>query len=301
VHPFHPVQCADSDKDDAWGVFTSGSQDDGENPFGDDNFVPSVPPLESRSNPLTPHDWASEFDREFATNEPIWSAEDEGDGEANGAGLGADGAGDAAGGSGGGGGPSIVVPLMDDEEEATPATPGSSWSFTGEDEGEDLPPTMSPTTGHVEVMKKDEAGLAEALESMEIDPERERKQGSIPASASASASEVERGAEPEATSTPTTSLSIPIPVPVPIRSPPTSNNDIHPLPSPIILGQAISPPDPSLIAAATEDAPLGPGVSPDTQVTPSGTLRKEVDGRMVEVPADEVALGVEEATRQESG
>jgi hypothetical protein len=215
VHPFHPVQCADSDKDDAWGVFTSGSQDDGENPFGDDNFVPSVPPLESRSNPLTPHDWASEFDREFATNEPIWSAEDEGDGEANGAGLGADGAGDAAGGSGGGGGPSIVVPLMDDEEEATPATPGSSWSFTGEDEGEDLPPTMSPTTGHVEVMKKDEAGLAEALESMEIDPERERKQGSIPASASASASEVERGAEPEATSTPTTSLSRYAPHPLP--------------------------------------------------------------------------------------
>jgi SIT4-associating protein SAP185/190 len=189
---------------------------------------------------------------------------------------------------------------MDDEEETTPATPGSSWSFTGEDEGEDLPPTMSPTTGHVEVMKKDEAGLAEALESMEIDPEHEREQGSIPPSALASASEGERGGEREATSpsiTPATSTSVPIP----IRSPPTSNHDIHPLPSPIILGQAISPPDPSLIAAATEDAPLGPGVSPDTQVTPSGTLRKEVDGRMVEVPADEVALGVEEATRQESG
>lgn len=286
MHPFHAVQCADSDKDDAWGVFTSGSQDDGENPFGDDNFVPSVPPLESRTNPLTPHDWASEFDREFATNEPMWSAEDEGDGEAT-----------CAGGSGGGG-PSIVVPPMDDEEDTTPATPGSSWSFTGNDEGEDLPPTVSPTTGHVEVMKKDEAGLAEALGSMEIDPESERKQGSVPPSASAS--EVERGVEPEASSTSPTSPTSSS-VPIPIRSPPTSNHDIHPLPSPIILGEAISPPDPSLIAAATEDAPLGPGVSPDTQVTPSGTLRKEVDGRMVEVPADEVALGVEEATRQESG
>ena len=36
---------------------------DADNPFGDDNFAPSV------GQPLTPHDWASEFDREFGNEE----------------------------------------------------------------------------------------------------------------------------------------------------------------------------------------------------------------------------------------
>jgi len=45
--------------DDGWGNFA----DDTDNPFGDDNFAPSV------GQPLTPHDWASEFDREFGNEE----------------------------------------------------------------------------------------------------------------------------------------------------------------------------------------------------------------------------------------
>jgi SIT4-associating protein SAP185/190 len=54
--------------DDGWGTFTSSSSaDDAENPFGDDNFAPSVAPIEiSRPTPLTPYDWASQFDSEFA-------------------------------------------------------------------------------------------------------------------------------------------------------------------------------------------------------------------------------------------
>jgi SIT4-associating protein SAP185/190 len=213
------------------------------------------------ADPLTPRDWASQFDREFAENEPLgWSAEEE------------------AGPSEREGVPAIVMPSLDEGDVTS--TPGSTWSFTGEDDGEDLPPTTSPTFGEVEVMKRDEAGLEEAMASMDVQPEL----SSTPPTRSTAA--------PLASSPPG---------PIPIRSHTVQSFDI-PGPSRVQVtpGETISPPDPSLIAAATEEEPLGPGVTRDTEVTPAGTLRKEVDGEVVEVPADEVALGVEEAVRERS-
>jgi len=47
--------------------------------------------------------------------------------------------------------------------------------------------------------------------------------------------------------------------------------------------------------ASTTDEPLGPGVSRDTHMNSGGMLEKEVDGKTVQVPADEIVRGVEEA------
>jgi SIT4-associating protein SAP185/190 len=58
---------------------------------------------------------------------------------------------------------------------------------------------------------------------------------------------------------------------------------------------AFSPPEPSLIQASTKEEPLGPGVSPDTQITSDGMLSKEVNGETLVVPADEVARSVDDA------
>jgi SIT4-associating protein SAP185/190 len=69
------------------------------------------------------------------------------------------------------------------------------------------------------------------------------------------------------------------------------------------FGEAISPPDPALIAAATEDEPLGPGVSGDTHIRGGMLERRMDDGEIVQVPQDEVVRGVEDAMerRTESG
>ena len=56
-----------------------------------------------------------------------------------------------------------------------------------------------------------------------------------------------------------------------------------------------SPPDKSLLQAVSKDAPLGPGVSADTRLTDDGMVEREIDGKNVRVPADEIIMGVEEA------
>ena len=56
-----------------------------------------------------------------------------------------------------------------------------------------------------------------------------------------------------------------------------------------------SSPNPALSAAATPDAPLGPGVHPDAQLTEDGMVEREIDGKMVKVPADEIVRSVEDA------
>jgi len=63
------------------------------------------------------------------------------------------------------------------------------------------------------------------------------------------------------------------------------------------FGEAISPPDKTLIAAASVDEPLGPGVSGDTHVTSEGMLERIVDGEKIVVPQDEIVRGVEEAEK----
>jgi SIT4-associating protein SAP185/190 len=59
----------------------------------------------------------------------------------------------------------------------------------------------------------------------------------------------------------------------------------------------VSPPDASLGAAASKEEPLGPGVGADVEVTDDGMLRREVDGKEVVVPKDEVVMGVEEEAK----
>jgi len=227
--------CAYSEQDDAWGTFNSASPArspdvNAENPFGDDNFVPAVPSM--RQDPLTPHDWASEFDREFSSGEPasIWRAD---------------------------GAPAIVVPNLDEGDE--PSTPGSSWSLTGEEEGEDLPPTTSPTIPPEPVLGKNSPAFP-SVPTMSAGP----------------------------SSAPETS-------PLPIRSPSTAPIDPPVTERSPRYGEPISPPDPALLAAATEEAPLGPGVSSDTHITSGGMLEKEVGGQKITVPADEIILGLDEA------
>lgn len=50
----------------------------------------------------------------------------------------------------------------------------------------------------------------------------------------------------------------------------------------------------------TQEEPLGPGVSADTHVTIDGMLEKEVDGKRIVVPQDEIIRGVEEAHERRS-
>ena len=143
--------------------------------------------------------------------------------------------------------PAIIMPSLDEEQEA-PTTPTSTWSFSGEDEGEDLPPTTSPIEDDVSVLPN-------------VSPPR---------------------------ASPNTSA------PIPIRSPVSRLAELS-LESSAThrYGEAISPPDPALIAAATQDSPLGPGVTSDTQLTSGGMLEKKVGGEKITVPADEIVRGVE--------
>ncbi len=234
--------CADLKQDETWGTFTSASPsiDSPENPFGDDNFVAQVPlGQQMRQDPLTPSDWASEFDREFSSGgaASTSTAEDP---------------------------PAIVVPNLDEVDE--PSTPGSTWRFTGEDEGEDLPPTSSP-------MIPEEPPLFAHSTSPTLP--------SIP---------LPRDAGP---------FTKPESSPAPVRSPASRSIDLprptnHQQHSPQ-YGVAISPPDPALIAAATEESPLGPGVTSNTHITSQGMLEKDVEGKKITVPADEIVRGVEGA------
>ncbi|KAK4687361.1 hypothetical protein P7C73_g2753, partial [Tremellales sp. Uapishka_1] len=241
------TQIEDLDDDDAWGTFTSASSStvpappaEAQNPFADDSFAP-----------LTPHDWATaEFDREFGP-ESSWPNGDEDD---DGAEI-----------------PAIVVPTLNDDgddDDGLLSTPTSSWSFTGEDEGEDLPPTLSPTFPDVNVMTEQAGNIS-------LEP-------------------------PIAASHPPEPISTPPPPPqISSRQHPTHSP--HPAASIAQRHQdIISPPEPHLVAAATEEDPLGPGVSGDTTITPDGMLQREIDGEMVTVPQDEVARGIEDAIERKA-
>jgi SIT4-associating protein SAP185/190 len=252
-----------------------------DNPFGHDTFKPTVrPPLASPSSdpfadPLTPHDhFLQEFDREFEPAE--------------------------------GSGPAIVVPDLDDDEGKDigesrlgrgriPSAGGSSWSFDGDDEGEDLPPTISPTTEDIDRF----AGLS-------LGP---------------SLSRVEANHSPDPSSPVGLTEGLPIPTQSnenPASSPLTIPSR-HPLPdttSPRVSPtkprtrsidegtseeMGISPPDSSLVSAASDNEPLGPGVnSDDTRITSDGMVEKEVDGGFVKVPADEIVRGVDDRRRGSS-
>lgn len=272
---------SDEFDDDGWGTFNSSGNDDADNPFGDDNFAPSVQhPAQGgpssnvvqRSDPLTPHDWASEFDREFADELPA-----------------------------------IVVPnIPEDEEEEEDATeagfggsPATSWGFSGkEDEGEDLPPSpivdQAPQLGapipHPIKSAQDVDTLVQQTNAIDIrDIPRESALPETTGQSPTSPMTIPRRASatnpdpssPKISTSPVKSSTSPKAIPARRQSEDDS--------------AAFSPPEPSLINASTMEEPLGPGVSPDTHMMPSGMLEKEVNGQKVTVPADEVARGVEEA------
>lgn len=116
-------------QDEAWGNFsTAGTSQGGGAAAGPPAAGDNANPFDDfRPDPLTPHDWASKFDSEF--NESWDQPEDSATTR------------DA---------PTIVMPSPDDDgaeadAESFSPRPGSTWSFTGVDEGEDLPPTTSPT------------------------------------------------------------------------------------------------------------------------------------------------------------
>ncbi|KAK8854680.1 hypothetical protein IAR55_003419 [Kwoniella newhampshirensis] len=293
--------------DDGWGNFntaTSPSRSpdpNAENPFGDDNFVPSVvraePLRESQGEPLTPLDWAEQFDRAFREGGGDDPTQTEGDV------------------------PAIVVPSLDEDEDEdegeeramgmSMSTGTSSWTFEGDDEGVDLPPTISPTLpndgfpmGNLADLPRRRGHAAEELTAVSTSTPKERS-SSI-------------SSESSSTSTATVTKSSSHPIPIPHRGssggahrphlghPITSSSDDEYSSSRSSAsasssrsahehrwGEAFSPPDPALIAAATEESPLGPGVSPDTHITREGLLEREVDGEMVRVPQDEIVEAIE--------
>ncbi|WVQ72127.1 hypothetical protein IAR50_001672 [Cryptococcus sp. DSM 104548] len=315
----HPGTGNDFD-DDAWGNFTSSSGgDSAENPFGDDfgddNFAPSVvraEPQQHRGEPLTPLDWAEQFDRAFR----------EGGGDDTPPGSSSKQAAYDQGGA-----PEqevakevvpIVMPSLDDDEGdddvalamsksmEMSVSAGSSWTFAGgDDAGVDLPPADSP--------------VIPDISRSPISPARERSSSIASSSSDSSAST----ASTAATATPG-----PAPIPIPKRrgskshsrnaslsrsfgghrphpghpvtspssSPSSSQSSLSSPTSPSRVhrwGEAFSPPDPALIAAATQDSPLGPGVSSDTKITEDGLLEREVDGKQVRVPQDEIVEAIE--------
>lgn len=91
-----------------------------------------------------------------------------------------------------------------------------------------------------------------------------------------------------------------IPSGPPAPSRPQGSGLAHPAAQMAKFGEAISPPDPALIAAATEDEPLGPGVSGDTEIKGGMLERTMEDGAVVKVPQDEIVRGVEEAMERRS-
>lgn len=184
--------------------------------------------------------------------------------------------------------PAIVVPNLDDDEDGPdvaaeaelPNTPGSTWSFTGEEEAEDLPPTTSPVApvfhehSQGEGARSTHEALREAMEGVSIHDQPAET------ATNTAAEHIAAQRRPSGSST--------SPLAVPTRLPAQDS----------IVGNAISPPDPALLAATSEAEPLGPGVSADTQMRADGKLQKEgPNGELITVPADEVALGAEEGRR----
>jgi hypothetical protein len=261
--------------DELWGPMRGAAlqspEDESDNPFGHDSFRPSVRPAATSSiidpfaDPLTPHDhFLQEFDREF---EPVQ-----------------------------GSAPAIVVPDLDDEgedigdsrlgRERILSAGSSTWSFKGDDEGEDLPPTISPTFEEIDQFGK-----------MSLGPP-------VPTTGDTSRDSKPPVVIPDVVPEHTISNIASSPITIPTRqlsrdvTSPTSSPTNSAGPRRPSQDLAISPPDSSLIAATTEANPLGPGVNiNDTHMTPGGMLEKEVNGEIVTVPADEIVRGVEERRR----
>nr|XP_019011578.1 uncharacterized protein I206_03680 [Kwoniella pini CBS 10737]OCF50359.1 hypothetical protein I206_03680 [Kwoniella pini CBS 10737] len=341
----------DFDDGDGWGNFTSGSPSfaspnpvhdpDAKDPFADDNdafddnfeakFTPSViraePPSQQAQSqahvnqvseiPLTPRDWAEQFDRAFREGgDPATANPDEH------------------------GVTAIVVPEDDeDEDEDDIAESGgrrmsmsagtNSWTFEGDDEGVDLPPTESPTIPQI-------PGFENQDPTTSFPAPPSRSENTMPKEAVSSPQPVSPRRQTGAAAQFQTTSSAPIPLNSSISNHPslTTSPTSSPLAKPINIPQrklsrghaahpghpsgsgsfdsnsstttsasisssasfekAFSPPDPSLVAAASEDSPLGPGVSPDTKIN-HGLLEREVDGKMVRVPQDEIVEAIERA------
>ncbi len=66
-------------------------------------------------------------------------------------------------------------------------------------------------------------------------------------------------------------------------------------------GEAISPPDPSLMTAINEDEPLGHGVSADVTVRADGLLARQINGQTVVAPQDEIASAAMHVRRNSRG
>lgn len=62
----------------------------------------------------------------------------------------------------------------------------------------------------------------------------------------------------------------------------------------------ISPPDPALINATSDDERLGPGVSPDVHVREDGLLEREVNGHKVVAAQDDISLAATHHARRMS-
>ncbi|WVQ95068.1 hypothetical protein IAU59_002160 [Kwoniella sp. CBS 9459] len=342
------------DDDDGWGTFNAAASPlespdpNAENPFGDDNFVPSVvraEPVIQREEPLTPRDWAEQFERAF--REDGTDNQAQGESAAAGAGEGDNNDDDQDV-------PAIVMPSLDDDEDEDEDEEGqggrrmsmsagtSSWTFAGDDEGVDLPPTMSPTLPQEENGNTDaKVGLPSAhtppsipVGSPSSSPSNRQPVSTSPKIGPTSgAGETVQLAAPVSPSNRRKSLTISTspstspkvkptnPIPIPRRqsshghefgrhhshpghpdsasasgsaSSPSSRSSSSPVsPSSRRWGEAFSPPDPSLIAAATEESPLGPGVSPDTHITNDGLLEREVAGKTIRVPQDEIVEAIE--------
>ncbi|ODO11173.1 hypothetical protein I350_01777 [Cryptococcus amylolentus CBS 6273] len=318
----HPGTGDDFDND-AWGNFASGpAGDSAENPFdddfGDDNFAPSVIRAEpqrhqdgDRGEPLTPLDWAEQFDRAFREgggddtppgSSPKQTAQDQGKSPEK------DVAKEVV---------PIVMPSLDDDEgdddvslamsksmEMSVSAGTNSWTFAGDDAGVDLPPTDSP--------------IIPDIPKSPVSPARQRSSSIASSSSDSSTASTAATATPGGGSAPipipkrrgskshsrTASLSRSFghrphpghPVTSPSSSPSSSHSSLSSPTSPSRVqrwGEAFSPPDPALIAAATQDSPLGPGVSPDTKITEDGLLEREVNGKQVRVPQDEIVEAIE--------
>lgn len=263
-----------------------------------------------RGAPLTPHDW---FDREFSS---AWGEGDEDESV-----------------------PAIIVPDADESEAgpeageadlAVPRTPGSTWSFSGdENEGEDLPSAISPvidqqhdeddgskSDGGAQDLSHGVAGLGISEVSAPM---------SISRSPPATSNSTHEGLPSESALSSSPSNASPVPsrsphtAPLAIPSSPQTQSQKSrrppPPPSPrkrrtssqssdskydtVAPALGISPSQASgpssLVSAASHEQPLGPGVSEDVGVTNDGMLVREIDGREITVPKDEIAMGVAEA------
>lgn len=259
-------------------------------------------------------DWAEQFDRAFR----------EGGGDDVPAPVSDDGEGEQGEVEEGVGVVPIVMPNLEDDEEEDVSTAMSgsmdlsmsagtnSWTFEGDDAVVDLPLAESPYTSHA-------SGSALPLNVSVSPDDVSSSSASIDTSSTSSSDSTMR----------TTSTAAATPIVIPNRHNSMSHsrhNSLsgswghrrhpgHPItatspsassassrassssptsPSKVQRwGEAFSPPDPALIAAATEESPLGPGVSPDTRITRDGMLEREVNGQSITVPQDEIVEAIE--------